>query len=77
MSENKYKENIRLVALSQAGDERATEELFRINGGLVNSIASRFCGRGTDIEDLVELGNIGLLTAIRSLQQTRKCLKTA
>ena len=73
MSENKYKENVRLVALSQAGDERATEELFRINGGLVNSIASRFCGRGTDIEDLVELGNIGLLKAIRSFDPGRCC----
>ncbi len=73
MSDNKYKENIRLVELSQKGDRAATEELFRINGGLVNSIAMRFCGRGTDTEDLIELGNIGLLKAIRTFDASRNC----
>lgn len=73
MSESKFKENLRLLELSQKGDKAATEELFRINGGLVNSIAMRFCGRGTDIEDLIELGNIGLLKAIRTFDVSRNC----
>lgn len=73
MSERKFKENLRLLELSQKGDKDATEELFRINGGLVNSIAMKFCGRGTDIEDLIELGNIGLLKAIRTFDVSRNC----
>ena len=73
MKENKYESNVRLVTLAQQGDERAMEELFRINGGLVKSIAMRFCGRGTDTDDLVELGNIGLLKAIRSFDVSRNC----
>ena len=73
MSENKYKDNIRLVELAQGGDRAALEELFVVNGGLVNSIAMRFCGRGTDLDDLVELGNIGLLKAIRTFDASRNC----
>ena len=73
MSENKYKENIPLVEMAQKGDKHALEALFVKNGGLVNSIAMRFCGRGTDIEDLVELGNIGLLKAIRTFDASRNC----
>ena len=73
MSESKFKENLRLLELSQKGDKEATEELFRLNGGLVNSIAVKFCGRGTDIEDLIELGNIGLLKAIRTFDVSRNC----
>lgn len=73
MTENKYKENINLIERSHQGDKEATEELFRLNGGLVNSIASRFCGRGTDLDDLVALGNMGLLKAIRTFDVSRNC----
>lgn len=73
MIENKYKDNIRLIELSRQGDKQATEDLFRLNGGLVNSIAMRFCGRGTDLEDLIELGNLGLLKAIRTFDASRNC----
>ena len=73
MVENKYGENIRLLKLSQNGDEMATEELFLLNGGLVKSIATRFTGRGTDLEDLIELGNIGLLKAIRTFDFEKNC----
>ena len=73
MNENKYNDNIRLVLQAQKGDNSATEELFRINGGLVKSIAMRFCGRGTDTDDLIELGNIGLFKAIRSFDVSRNC----
>lgn len=72
MSENtKFSENIPLIIRSRAGDRRATEELVKNNGGLVAGIALRFCGRGTDYEDLVELGNLGLLKAIRTFDPER------
>ena len=39
--------------------------------GLVRSIAMRFCGRGTEYEDLVQIGTIGMLKAIRSFDSER------
>ena len=44
-----------------------------MNGGLVTGIALRFIGRGTELEDLIALGNLGLLKAIRTFDLTRGC----
>lgn len=74
MSENKkFDKNPHLLARSQGGDENATEELMQYNAGLVTSIAARFLGRGTDMEDLIQIGNIGLLKAIRTFDEKREC----
>ncbi|MBO7292681.1 MAG: sigma-70 family RNA polymerase sigma factor [Clostridia bacterium] len=74
MKENtKFSDNIPLLVRSHAGDRRATEELVKKNGGLVAGIAARFRGRGTDYEDLVALGNLGLLKAIRTFDTERGC----
>lgn len=73
MKENRFSDNIPLIAASHAGDRRATEELIRKNGGLVTGIAVRFLGRGTDYDDLVALGNLGLLKAIRTFDPSRGC----
>lgn len=70
----KYAENLILLAKAQSGDEHATEELMRRNAGLVQSIAVKFCGRGTEFEDLVQIGNIGMLKAIRSFDAARGCV---
>lgn len=70
---SKWSENLPLLVRSRAGDRRATEELVRNNGGLVAGIAARFLGRGTDYEDLVALGNLGLLKAIRTFDPERGC----
>lgn len=69
----KYADNAALLARSLAGDEGATEELVINNAGLVRGIAARFIGRGTDLEDLCEIGNIGLLKAIRTFDPARAC----
>ena len=69
----KYAENLLLIERSQAGDEAATEALLRRNAGLVQSIAVKFCGRGTEFEDLVQIGSIGMLKAIRSFDAARGC----
>ena len=71
--QEKYKENTALIALAQEGNEEAAEQLFLLNAGLVKSIASRFIGRGTDFEDLVQMGNLGLLKAIRTFDLSRGC----
>ncbi len=64
-------ENIKYLRLYADGDESAAERLIRLNMGLVNRIASRFRGRGTDMEDLVQIGTIGMLKAIRSFDLSR------
>ena len=68
-----FSENLILLKRSHEGDRRATEELVKKNGGLVTGIALRFIGRGTELEDLIALGNLGLLKAIRTFDLSRGC----
>ncbi|MBQ7415616.1 MAG: sigma-70 family RNA polymerase sigma factor [Oscillospiraceae bacterium] len=53
-----------LIALAQAGDQEAGEMLVNENSGLIWSVARRFIGRGTETEDLYQLGCIGFLKAV-------------
>ena len=53
-----------LIALSQSGDREAGETLIRENSGLIWSVAKRFLGRGTEPEDLYQLGCLGFLKAV-------------
>ena len=53
-----------LIALAQAGDQEAEELLVNENTGLIWSVARRFIGRGTETEDLFQLGCIGFLKAV-------------
>lgn len=71
MSEELYSNNVTLVELAQVGDERAMEELIDTNSGLVRSIALRFRDRGTEMEDLMQIGMIGMIKAIRSFDVSR------
>ncbi|MGK3708703.1 sigma-70 family RNA polymerase sigma factor [Arthrobacter sp. IK3] len=48
-----------------ASGRKATDALFHANLRLVISIASRFNGRGLDLLDIIQEGNIGLMTAVR------------
>ena len=68
-----YSDNLTLLAASRAGDEGAVSALVECNAGLVRGIAQRFVGRGTDLEDLIQIGNMGLLKAIRTFDPDRKC----
>lgn len=61
-----YEINQKLLERATAGDEDATAKLMEINMGLVRSIAIRFRDRGVDTEDLIQIGCIGMLKAIRS-----------
>ncbi len=71
--DEKYKENLALVERAQKGDEEAFETLIIANMGLVKSIASRFIGRGTDFEDLTQIGSMGLIKAVRTFDLSRGC----
>lgn len=53
-----------LIKLSQAGDAAAKETLVSENSGLIWSVAKRFIGRGTEPDDLFQLGCLGFLKAV-------------
>ena len=53
-----------LIARAKAGDEEASESLVQENAGLIWSVARRFVGRGTETEDLYQLGCLGFLKAV-------------
>ena len=53
-----------LIRLAQTGDKQASEQLLTDNSGLIWSVAKRFIGRGTDTEDLYQLGCLGFLKAV-------------
>lgn len=53
-----------LIRCAQHGDKAAAEQLVSENSGLIWSVAKRFIGRGTDSEDLYQLGCLGFLKAV-------------
>ena len=73
---DKYAKNRDLIAMAQSGNDAeaqaATEQLIRLNMGLVRSLAIRFRDRGTEQEDLIQIGTIGMIKAIRSFDLSRE-----
>lgn len=53
-----------LIAQAQNGDREASERLVTENSGLIWSVARRFMGRGTEPDDLYQLGCLGFLKAV-------------
>ena len=53
-----------LISRCQAGDREAGELLITENAGLIWSVARRFLGRGTEADDLYQLGCLGFLKAV-------------
>ncbi|MBR0599506.1 sigma-70 family RNA polymerase sigma factor [Sinanaerobacter chloroacetimidivorans] len=53
-----------LIELAKSGDERAREQLIYQNTGLVKNIALKFIGTGYELDDLLQIGYIGLLKAV-------------
>lgn len=59
-----------LITRAQSGDQRAKEVLIQENTGLIWSIARRYFGRGTDAEDLYQLGCLGFLKAVEGFDNS-------
>lgn len=55
---------LELILRAQQGDEKAKNQIVDENMGLVWSLVKRFAGRGHDVEDLIQIGSIGLLKSI-------------
>ncbi|MGK7311914.1 MAG: sigma-70 family RNA polymerase sigma factor [Candidatus Longimicrobiales bacterium M2_2A_002] len=56
---------IELGKRAQAGDEDAVMELARANLRFVISVAKKYQNRGVSLADLIQEGNVGLVTAAR------------
>lgn len=57
-------DNHELLRLAQEGDKEARDRLVQDNIGLVWSIVKRFGNRGYELEDLFQIGCIGLIKAV-------------
>jgi RNA polymerase sporulation-specific sigma factor len=53
-----------LIGRAHQGDKAARDTVFEENIGLVYNVARRFAGRGVEMEDLFQIGSIGLLKAV-------------
>ena len=63
--------------LTSTRDPAIREELVGIHLPLVEYLARRFRNRGEPLEDLVQVGTIGLLKAIDRLCRTRRTTRSA
>lgn len=60
----KEAEKVELLKRAKAGDEAAREELIQGNLRLVLSVVQKFTNRGENMDDLFQVGCIGLIKAI-------------
>ena len=60
-----------LLKKSAAGDKAAREELINGNLRLVLSVIQRFTGRGENLDDLFQVGCIGLIKSIDNFDVTQ------
>lgn len=60
----KEKEKVELLKLSANGDKKARETLIQGNLRLVLSVIQKFTNRGENMDDLFQIGCIGLIKAI-------------
>ena len=61
-----------LVLLYENGNESAGQQLIEHNLRLVVYVARKFDNTGVDLDDLVSIGTIGLIKAVRSFNSEKK-----
>jgi len=61
-----HEEAMALIARAQAGDACALDEMVRANLALARAVCGRFSSRGGDMEELYQLGCLGLVKAIQN-----------
>ncbi|MCQ4638099.1 sigma-70 family RNA polymerase sigma factor [Anaerovorax odorimutans] len=60
----KKEDTYALIERAQQGDEEAREQIVNQNTGLVKNLALKFTGSGYELDDLLQIGFMGLLKAI-------------
>jgi len=70
---NPYINDPETISRAKDGDEHAMEQVVSTNLGLVKGIALRFVGRGAELEDLIQIGTIGMIKAILGFDPEREC----
>ena len=73
INESIYDSNTELIRKYRDGDKTAGEQLALNNRPLVYNIAKRFLYRYPDIDELCDIGTLGLVKAINSFNLTRGC----
>lgn len=68
-----YINDTKSLLLAAAGDQDAMEKVILSNMGLVKSIALRFTGRGAEMEDLVQIGTVGMIKAVKGFCPDKGC----
>jgi len=58
--------------LQETGDQEIRQQLVEAHLGLVQYLARRFAGRGEALDDLVQVGTIGLLKAVDRFDPDRR-----
>ena len=66
------REEIETFAALRAGDRSAREKIIRHNLRLVAHVAKKYYAQPGDQEDLISIGNIGLMKAVDTFDTTRK-----
>ena len=61
-----HEETIKLILLSQNGDEGALATLIQQNTPLIKSIVKRYLGKNIEYDDLFQIASIGLLKAVKN-----------
>ena len=69
MQNARTNETYELIAAARGGDRLAKERLLCENSRLIYSIARRYLNRGSGLEDLYQLGAIGLIKAIDNFNE--------
>lgn len=64
-------EELELARRIAEGDEEAEKKMTEANLRLVVSIAKRYVGRGMQLLDLIQEGNLGLLKAVKKYDHTK------
>jgi RNA polymerase sporulation-specific sigma factor len=66
VSVKEHENSSEIIAKAQNGDEEALSLIIETNSGLVKSISLRFKDRGVEMEDIIQIGTIGMIKAVRN-----------